>query len=180
MLAVVPTVVCPAYRTNNSGFGLVGNWGNMSSPSFYAVAVSTDGGASFTTYDITNDMKVEPIYASFPSATVWYVSGGENMITQSSKRYGKRTDAKRAARRNSDNVKFPAAYVGQVIKTVDGGTSWTTVNYKSGTQFTVSAWFLLRHGGGWRRHRACLVVCFAWQGIDCSDENTCCKSLCRC
>jgi hypothetical protein len=115
-----------------TGEGLTGDDG---------VAVSSDSGATFTLYNITN-LLTEARYGAFPSATTWYISAGEwpqnnapgtHAVTrrihlQKNGKNFKRTIKPVGVRRHEEDSGWKA----QIMKTSDGGNTWTSVFYREG------------------------------------------------
>jgi len=125
------------------------------------VAISTDGGKSVKFFNISAAQTIAR-YGAFPSHKVWYVAAGQfpqseedpSMVRAISKRLHyhvdpatgrksvklQRTDATKANPPNDD-------WAGQILKTADGGATWTS-------QFWTTD--------------------FYFNGIDCEDETHCC------
>lgn len=144
-------------------FALVGEFGSSNTP---GVAISTDGGATFTTVDASSVLTTNPGYGWFVDANNWYVtgftapSGGGSTTTgtgstSTGSGSGGSTSAQAAVtrrRRIGNKVALvstqgagakyefsPVAthgralqtptgsYSGQIIKTTNGGSSWTSI-----------------------------------------------------
>jgi hypothetical protein len=115
-----------------TGEGLTGDDG---------VAVTTDSGATFTVYNITQ-LQTEARYGAFPSATTWYISAGEwpqnnapgtkaltrRIHLEKNGKQFKRTIKPVGTRRHEEDGSWKA----QIVKTTDGGNTWTSVFYREG------------------------------------------------
>jgi photosystem II stability/assembly factor-like uncharacterized protein len=129
------------------------------------VIVSEDGGATFV-FSGTTGMTTQARYGAFPSATTWYVSGGEwprrqhaigtheSLVRELSSRiHYVRSDAGYQQRVTDVNAPLhdetdPNGWKAQIIKSTDGGKTWTTVFSSDGK--------------------------FYFNQISCGDVNTCC------
>jgi photosystem II stability/assembly factor-like uncharacterized protein len=126
-------------------YGVTGAFG----PGGSGVAISNDGGATFTNFPIPADVldgNHPARYGAFPSATTWYVSAGswpsnshlfgrdegsklvkqlsESIQLRQSLSTGKVFPRWTAGVRNLGNI---TGYHGAIAKTVDGGKTWTKV-----------------------------------------------------
>jgi len=129
------------------------------------VAISTDGGQSVKFYNISV-AKTIARYGAFPSRKVWYLSAGQfpsdldkdsTLVWERSKRvhYHRDPKSKKLSVKlqrhdpSQPNAPTPAPldWAGQILKTSDGGATWTS-------QF-------------WTEE-------FYFNGIDCEDETHCC------
>jgi photosystem II stability/assembly factor-like uncharacterized protein len=115
------------FADDNTGkkFGVTGTFGGKQ-----GVAVSVNGGANFKRYPISA-LFTDARYGAFPSDTTWYVAAGQ---------WGNDVAA-RAPRRKSvfqnEQGRFPhkytavagngTGYAAQIVKTSDGGKTWTTL-----------------------------------------------------
>jgi len=125
------------------------------------VVVSTNGGVDFTFYPATPVLTTEARYGAFPSATTWYLSAGtwpsDTEVTQPrlSERIGLHMDVL-SAEYKAKMIKHTKpridtasndTYVAQIVKTTDGGKTWTSVYQVTGK--------------------------FYFNQIDCATENIC-------
>ncbi len=122
------------FANDNTGkkFGLSGVFGGKQ-----GVAVSSDGGVSFKRYPI-NALFTEARYGAFPSATTWYVAAGEwpedaaqparnprrKSIFQDKDGHFPRAFKRTPLPKLGGNM---TGYMAQIVKTTDGGNTWTTL-----------------------------------------------------
>ncbi len=150
-------------RTDKLFFGVTGGdvlGGN-------GVAISQDGGAS---YKFLNISVAETLmrYGAFPSANVWYMTAGmwpstlevdDTIVAEQSQRIRFHKDVDGGIKKKYLDINGPTPRVGggsttadgwsaQILKTVDGGATFTSVFYSTGE--------------------------FYFNGIDCEDETHCC------
>jgi photosystem II stability/assembly factor-like uncharacterized protein len=117
------------------------------------VAITTDGGKFFHTV-AAPALKTAARYACYPSADVWYISAGQ-WPSQTPSEPLRRTEYMDKTGRistdfnNKQNVGVDG-YMGQIVKTTDGGNTWTSLLFVNNTVY--------------------------FNGIDCSpsDPNHCC------
>jgi len=146
--------------TDDQFFGITGN----DIKGLNGVAISTDGGKSVKFYNISVAQTIAR-YGAFPSRKVWYVSAGQfpstvaksspfvreltrrvhyhtNPMTGRLSVKLQRTDATQPIKDTPNDD-----WAGQILKTADGGATWTSQFYSPD---------------------------FYFNGIDCEDENKCC------
>ena len=145
----------------------VGDFGLFTSKN--GIAVSTDGGHTFTAMDA--QLKTDARYGAFPSATTFYVSAGnwpgegdddaapkdddnntfEELITRKSRRISVRKNSKGDVRAVYERVPaYRAAnetFEAEISKSTDGGKTWTQQFYSTE---------------------------FYFNGGDCASETECC------
>jgi len=108
------------------------------------VAISDSDGELFTVY-ATDEWKTVPRYGAFPSLTTWYLSGGEWPRRQlnsdvvyefSSRLHARSTNGESSVGFTSDEAPYVAdrdtpnsGWKAQIVKTTDGGSTWSTVFY---------------------------------------------------
>jgi len=148
-----------------NSYGIAGAFGATGS----GVAVSTDGGATFTSFSCGTalDNQHPARYAAFPSDTTWYVSGGawpqnSNSMSDEKSLYVKNLNERVQLRQDRatgdmfhkrlelDELGSPnnvTQYTGAIAKTTDGGKTWKKVFQQDGS--------------------------FYFNGIHCHDEEHC-------
>ena len=131
-----------------TGFITVGSYGLFTVAN--GIAVSSDGGASYTPVNISV-LQTETRYGSFPTADAWYVSAGQWPSNVDGTRRHMMRSARAAAAVGAPSRKLQSdGYIQQIVKSTDSGQTWSSVNidYTSG--------YL--------------------NGIDCLDESRCCAA----
>ena len=124
----------------SSGAGKFGAAGYITTKdaSFTGVAVSLDKGASFQTYDIaTNSTEYPARYGAFPTDSTWYVSTGTwpiDDLTLTANKHSYRLSQHITVNQNSHKFHPLSAinvgeglYTGNIMKTTDGGNTFTEV-----------------------------------------------------
>jgi len=131
------------------------------------VAMTLNGGVTFQPVFAT-PLFTEARYAAFPSTSVWYIAAGEwpntakSTLTSSKPAAAGGIPRARKSVFQDENGRFPAHYIpserknlgddigykAQIVKTTDGGKTWTTVFAQNNT--------------------------FYFNGIDCTSETHCC------
>lgn len=122
------------------GFISVGSYGLFTSVN--GVAVSTDGGATYTAINISV-LQTETRYGAFPTATTWYVTAGQwpNQVDGTRRHMARRAAAASAAAGTGAARRLQGSgYIQQVVVTKDAGATWTSVNldYTSGVRLGAS------------------------------------------
>jgi len=153
---------CEALRglTDDQFFGITG--GDITGKN--GVGISTDGGKSVKMINITEAQTI-PRYGAFPSRKVWYISAGQfpssktsthtpSFVFELTRRVHYHIDpatGHKSVKLQYADASKPATpnedWAGQILKTADGGATWTS-------QFWTTD--------------------FYFNGIDCEDENKCC------
>jgi hypothetical protein len=123
------------YDAASGLFGLAGNINGAG-----AVAVSADEGATWTSHPIQTDPPLITSssirYGAYPTATTWYATAGfwgdDEAAEEGGRRLSRRVVVGADGKMKAEPLpaSAPSSYSGAwgtVVKTIDGGATWTTV-----------------------------------------------------
>jgi len=156
------------------GFVMVGQFGLFTSDN--GIAISTDGGATYTPFNVTQ-LVTGTRYGAFPTNQTFYVNGGQwpgegsddssgsgsGSSSSSSSATFKQITARTGVTMTKNGPRYTfqqptfsgrstqgtnGSYVAQIVKSSDGGNTWSSV--------------FLRNNWAY------------FNGMDCLDENRCC------